>query len=98
MISQNPPTIPLPDDVLDLMHLTVELVDSDSTYWKPVPTKGSQGEATLTEIMERRRRNRPRTTRSGTAKTIERGSSEGWEKVGDEEMDRSNWASGKLSS
>jgi len=84
-----PPTNPLPDDVLNLMYLTVELVDSDPMYWKPVPT-GSQGEATLTEIMERRRRNRPRTTRSGTAKTVERGSSEEWEKVGDEEMDRPN--------
>jgi len=50
MISQNPPTTPLPADVLDLMHLTVELVDL--LYWKPVPTKGSQGEAELAKVME----------------------------------------------
>jgi hypothetical protein len=36
--SKNSPTTPLPDDVLDFMHLTVELVDL--LYWKPVPTKG----------------------------------------------------------
>jgi hypothetical protein len=42
MISKNPPATPL-DDVLDLMHLAVELVDP--IYWKPVPTNGSQGEA-----------------------------------------------------
>jgi hypothetical protein len=54
MISQNPPTTPLPDDVLDLMHLTIELVDL--IYWKPVPTKGSQGEA-IVEMDKRRQRN-----------------------------------------
>jgi hypothetical protein len=43
MISQNPPAKPLPADVLSLMHLTVELVHL--LYWRPVPTKGSEGEA-----------------------------------------------------
>ncbi len=37
MISRNPPTIPLPADVLNLMHLTVELVPL--LYWNPVSTK-----------------------------------------------------------
>ncbi len=84
MISQNPPTTPLPDDVLDLMYLTVELVDL--IYWRPVPTKGSQGEV-FAEMIKRRQRNPPRTMRSDTAKTIERGSSGVRETVGDEEMD-----------
>lgn len=43
MTAQDPPKTPLPDDVLELMHLTVELVHL--LYWEPVPTKGSQGEA-----------------------------------------------------
>jgi hypothetical protein len=50
MISQNPPTTPLPDDVLALMHLTIELVDL--LYWKPVPTKGSPGEKLFTDLSE----------------------------------------------
>lgn len=53
LISQNPPTTPLPADVFDLIHLTVELVDL--LYWKPVPTKGSQGEAVFTERMKLQR-------------------------------------------
>jgi hypothetical protein len=50
MIKQNPPTTPLPDDVLDLMHLAVELVDL--LYWKPMPTKGSPGEAVFSNTMK----------------------------------------------
>ena len=52
MIEQNLPTTPLPDDVLDLMRLTVELVDL--LYWKPMPTKGSIGEAEFARIMKYR--------------------------------------------
>jgi hypothetical protein len=74
MISQDPPTTPLPADVLDLMHLTVELVDL--LYWNPVPTKGSQGEVEFAKIMKYCQRSPPRTTSPGTMKTIERGSSE----------------------
>jgi len=42
IIGLNPPTTPLPADVLDLMHLTIKLVEQ--LYWQPVSTKGSQGE------------------------------------------------------
>ena len=48
-ISHNPPATPLPADVLDLMHLTVELVHL--LYWKPVPTKGSPGETVFARKM-----------------------------------------------
>jgi len=51
MISWNPPTTPLPADVLNLMHLTVELVHL--LYWNPVPTKGSPGEVVFVERMRR---------------------------------------------
>jgi hypothetical protein len=50
MISQNPPKTPLPADVLNLMHLTVELVHL--LYWNPVPTQGSQGETVFAERMK----------------------------------------------
>jgi hypothetical protein len=50
MISQDPPTTPLPADVLDIMHLTVELIDL--LYWNPKPTKGSQGEVEFAKRME----------------------------------------------
>jgi len=85
MISQNPPTRPLPADVLALMQLTIELVDL--LYWKPVPTKGSSGEAVFAEMIKYRRRNPPRTTRPDTAKIIERESRDEREIVGDEEVD-----------
>jgi hypothetical protein len=52
MISQNPPTTPLPADVLNIMHLTVELVHL--LYWNPVPTKGSPGKVVFVERMKRR--------------------------------------------
>lgn len=45
MIRLNPPTTPLPDDVMELIHRTIELVDL--LYWKPVPAKGSKGEKFL---------------------------------------------------
>ena len=41
IIDQKPPTTPLPADVLNLIHLTIELVHL--LYWNPVPTKGSPG-------------------------------------------------------
>ena len=50
-INQNPPQMPLPPDVLNLMHLTVELVDL--LYWHPVPTQGSPGYPVFAERMER---------------------------------------------
>lgn len=85
MISQNPPTTPLPADVLALMHLTIALVDL--LYWKPVPTKGSPGEAVLAEMVNYRRKNPQRTRRPDPVKTMERGLSEEREMVGDDEVD-----------
>jgi hypothetical protein len=64
MISQNPPTTPLPADVLNLMHLTVELVNL--LYWIPVPTKGSQGEVELAEMIKYCQINPPRRMGPGT--------------------------------
>ena len=47
MIQEYPPTTPLPDDVLALMHRVIELVDL--LYWAPVPTKGSKGYTIVAE-------------------------------------------------
>jgi hypothetical protein len=47
MIKQDPPTTPLPDDVLALMRRVIELIEL--IYWEPAPTKGSAGEALLAE-------------------------------------------------
>ncbi|KAI0274316.1 hypothetical protein BGY98DRAFT_994280, partial [Russula aff. rugulosa BPL654] len=62
MITQNPPTTPLPNDVLNLMHLTVKLVDL--LYWKPVPTKGSPGEPVFIKETKYHQRNLSRTRQS----------------------------------
>lgn len=61
MIRQNPPGGPSPDDVLALMHRTMELVDL--LYWKPEPTPGSIGEAIRLRTLEHRRSNVPRDAR-----------------------------------
>lgn len=45
MIRLYPPETPLPEDVMKLIHRTIELVDL--LYWKPVPAKGSKGEIFL---------------------------------------------------
>ena len=58
MIKENPPPTPLPANVLALMHLTVELVDL--LYWKPVPTKGSPGEA----LFVKKKKPSPKTIKS----------------------------------
>jgi hypothetical protein len=50
MISQTPPRTPLPANVINLMHLTMELVDV--LYWKPVPIQGSHGEPIFAEKMK----------------------------------------------
>ena len=70
----NPPQIPLPTDVLALMRLTIELVNL--LYWKPVPRKGSPGEAFLAALKANERLNPARSTRSDPTKTIVRASSE----------------------
>jgi hypothetical protein len=64
----------LPQDVLGLMNLTVEL--ANLIYWKPVPTEGSKGKEVLSQRLANARRNTPRSARPDPAKTIERLSSE----------------------
>jgi hypothetical protein len=57
MISQNPPTTPLPDDAIALMHLTVELVDL--LYWKPLPKDPQKKKARVSlETRQAKRRRR----------------------------------------
>ncbi|KAI0298910.1 hypothetical protein BC826DRAFT_997301 [Russula brevipes] len=46
-IEATPPPTPLPDHVLFLINRTIELVRL--IYWKPTPTKGSQGERILAQ-------------------------------------------------
>jgi len=53
MIQQDPPTTPLPGDVLQLMDRVMKLVRL--LYWVPAPAKGSTGEA----IRAKLRRNNP---------------------------------------
>jgi len=69
-----PPTTPLPTDVINLMHRTMALVNL--LYWKPAPTKGSKGEKVLAKRLCHRRQNASRAWGSGSAKPIERESSE----------------------
>src|SRR5260370_29635874 len=49
MIQPNPPIVPLPDDVLNTMSRTMELMEL--LYWRPVPTKGSPGEKIYAEAV-----------------------------------------------
>jgi hypothetical protein len=72
MIRQDPPT-PLPNDVLTLIHRTVELVEL--VYWRPVPTKGSHGEAIMVKRLARMR-HPDNGTGTDHAKSIERRSNE----------------------
>lgn len=74
MISQDPPTMSLPTDILNLMYRTIELVDL--LYWVPVLRKGSRGEAEHAELMNYCLVNPPRAARPDTSKLVERGSSE----------------------
>lgn len=48
MIRQHPPLTPLPADVLDLMHRTIDLVNL--IYWRPVPMKGTKGYEELVKV------------------------------------------------
>jgi hypothetical protein len=82
IISQDPPTTPLPDDILNVMRLTLELVEL--LYWKPTLTMGSQGEVKFAKMVKESRRNPPRRKRADISKTVERGSSEEMELEGDE--------------
>ncbi|KAF8809017.1 hypothetical protein BYT27DRAFT_7284830 [Phlegmacium glaucopus] len=41
------PTLPLPAEVINLMHCTIKLVNL--LYWQPVPKKGSQGEKVIAQ-------------------------------------------------
>jgi len=66
--------MPLPDDVTNLMHRTADLIDL--LYWRPIPTKGSKGEAIAARIQASRRRNSGRAAKADPAEFIERESSE----------------------
>jgi hypothetical protein len=66
--------MPLPDNVMNLMHRTVDLIDLLS--WTPVPTKGSKGEAIAARIQASRQRNSRRAARAGPAEFIGRESGE----------------------
>jgi hypothetical protein len=46
-IRDHQPLIPLPSDILNLMHRTVELVEL--IYWKPFPEKGTKGHDILAQ-------------------------------------------------
>ena len=69
MVRHDPPTVPLPDHVLNLMHRTMELIHL--VYWDPVPTEGSRGEKVLAERMAHRRKNPGRFARPNPEKKIE---------------------------
>jgi len=75
-IQVDPPATPLPDEVLDLMCRTQQLIEL--LYWKPVPAKGSQGEAIHAQRMARRHK-RGRVPKPDPTETIEGSSS--WEEV-----------------
>lgn len=74
MVRHDPPTVPLPDHVLNLMHSTMELIQL--VYWEPVPTKGSHGEKVLAQIIAHRLQNPGRFARPNPKKNIERSSSD----------------------
>ena len=74
MIQLDPPTTPLPDHVLNLMHRTMELIDL--VYWEPVATKGSLGEQILAKRIAHRRKNPGRYGRPNPEENIERSSGE----------------------
>jgi hypothetical protein len=74
MIQQHPPTTPLPDDILELLHRVVDLVDL--LYWMPVPTKGSKGCAMQAERALLKRKNPERAGRSSQPQYTETRSDE----------------------
>ena len=74
MTQLNPPTVPLPDDVLSIMSRTMELMEL--LYWRPVPTKGSPGEKIYAEAVAYGRQNPVRGARPDPTGTIERSSRE----------------------
>ena len=63
------PLTPLPDDILQLMHRTQELIEL--IYWEAKPTMGSQGEVIMAEAMAQRQRYRGRAARPDPAKGVE---------------------------
>src|SRR5258708_1833464 len=73
MTQLNPPTVPLPDDVLSIMSRTMELMELGG--WRPVTTKGSRGEKYIARAALRRR-NPVRGARPDPTGTIERSSRE----------------------
>ena len=83
---RNNPRTPLPADVLELMLLTVELVDL--LYWKPVLRKGSRGEGERTKS---RRKNPGRQARPDRRKLVEVESSEDEKMEVEEDEDNSEF-------
>jgi hypothetical protein len=83
---RNNPRTPLPADVLELMRLTVELVDL--LYWKPVLRKGSRGEGERTKS---RRKNPGRQARPDRRKLVEVESSEDEKMEVEEDEDNSEF-------
>ncbi|KIM84707.1 hypothetical protein PILCRDRAFT_393899 [Piloderma croceum F 1598] len=78
------PTTPLPVDVINLMHRTINLVDL--LYWQPAPKKGSRVAMVVAKRLAGRRKNPPCASRPDPAKTIESGSSEENMMEDDQEM------------
>jgi hypothetical protein len=50
MVHEDPPITPLAEDVLSLMHRTIDLVKL--IYWRPLPRKGTEGYKILAEIQQ----------------------------------------------
>ncbi len=74
MTRHNPPTTPLPNNLVDVMNRTIELMKL--LYWVPVPTKGSQGEKLLAEELASTRKNLARGARPDRTKAMESSFSE----------------------
>ncbi|KAF8479596.1 hypothetical protein DFH94DRAFT_631743 [Russula ochroleuca] len=50
MVCKHPLSTPLPKDVLDLMHRTIDLVNL--IYWRPIPREGTKGYEIMAELQE----------------------------------------------
>ncbi|KAF9512297.1 hypothetical protein BS47DRAFT_1394419 [Hydnum rufescens UP504] len=80
MIAASPPPVSLPNDVLELMHHTNELVDL--LYWCPTMAEGLRGKATFAALIANKRINPRRFAKPDPATMIESGSSDEMEMEG----------------
>ena len=62
------PLIPLAEDVLSLMHCTIDLVEL--IYWRPLPNEGTKGYRILAEIQAYRQRNERMVARQQASDTM----------------------------